>query len=124
MYAKDAFANMLTMESDAAFFSCVWPQVADTQPRMILLAPYAPIAKRKQAVYLAPTLRVTHAMMKPMMATIMDTVICQVRSLRLPDEYANRTEAAAAVRYGGHVITKVMVDEKPSVLMTVGKNLR
>ena len=63
-------------------------------------------------------------MMKPMMATIMDMVMCQVRSLRLPDEYANRTEAAAAVRYGGHVMTNVIVDEKPRVLMTVGKNLR
>ena len=40
---KEAFAIVLTIARDDAFFSLVWPQVAETQPRIILLTQYVPI---------------------------------------------------------------------------------
>ena len=60
-------------------------------------------------------------MIKPAIATAMPAVMCQVRSLNLPELRAVITQAAADTRYGGQVNTKVMFREKPSVLTTVGK---
>lgn len=42
---KDATAMQLTMASEHAFFSFVWEQVAETQPRMMLLTAYVPMEK-------------------------------------------------------------------------------
>lgn len=53
---------------------------------MMALAPYAPMQNKKQDVYLAPTFNVMHDIAKPTMASIIDAEICQVRSLKRPDE--------------------------------------
>jgi hypothetical protein len=46
---KDTLAMVLTMAKLVAFFSLVWPQVAPTQPRMMLLTAYVPIEKTTMA---------------------------------------------------------------------------
>jgi hypothetical protein len=40
---KDATARQFTIASEQAFFSRVWEQVAETQPRIILFTAYVPI---------------------------------------------------------------------------------
>lgn len=86
----EALAITLTIDRLTAFFSCVDPSVAETQPRMHELTAYAPDAKRKQEMYRAGVLRVAHEMTKPTMAMPMHAVMCQVRSLYLPDEMPTR----------------------------------
>jgi hypothetical protein len=116
-----AFAEVFISERAAAFFSCVCPQVAVTQPIMIELQAYAPVQNRKQLKYRAPTFVVIQEMMKPTAANAIDKVICQLRSLRLPDDMAQRTETMPDTKYGGQVMTRVIVVENPSALMTDGK---
>lgn len=50
VYIKDAIDTTLTRESDTAFFSGVWPSVAETQPKITELTLYTPDAKRKHAM--------------------------------------------------------------------------
>jgi hypothetical protein len=82
---NEIFAMVLTIAREHAFFSFVCPQVADTQPRMMELTAYVPMAKTTMAKYRAPVLRVAAARTNPKMATSFAEVICQVRSLNLPD---------------------------------------
>ena len=42
VYIKLAMETTFTMESEAAFFSGVWPSVPDTQPKMTELTEYTP----------------------------------------------------------------------------------
>jgi hypothetical protein len=46
-------ATTLEKEKEAAFFSGVWPNGAETHPRMTEVTAYAPVAKREQARYYA-----------------------------------------------------------------------
>jgi hypothetical protein len=73
------------------------------------------------AKYRAPVLSDAVPTMKPTIATALDRVMCQVRSLKRPDDHETRTDITPAMRYGGHVSTSVMVVENPSVLTTVGR---
>jgi hypothetical protein len=73
---KDAFAIVFTMASEEAFFSFVCPQVAVTQPRIMLLTAYVPMAKTHIAKYRAPVLSVAAPSTKPKMATAFEAVIC------------------------------------------------
>lgn len=56
-----------------------------------------------------------------MMATILHTVMCQVRSFHLPDVIDTPTEITPAMRYGGQINASVTVCEYPSVWTTLGK---
>lgn len=47
---KDAIDTTFTKDNDTAFFSGVWPRVAETQPKIIELTLYTPEAKRKHAI--------------------------------------------------------------------------
>lgn len=82
---KEALAMVFTIANEHALRSLVCPQVAETQPRMIELTAYVPIAKTTIAKYLAPVLSVAQARTKPKMATALAMVMCHVRSLNLPD---------------------------------------
>ena len=75
-------AMVLTIASDTDFFSRVWPQVLETQPRIRLLQPYTPVAKVHMAKYRAPVLSVEQARTKPKTATTLEMVMCQTRSLK------------------------------------------
>jgi hypothetical protein len=89
---------------------------------MTELQAYAPLQNKKQAMYLAATLRVRHEITNPTMATNIGMVICQVLSLRLPELMAVQTETTPDTRYGGHVNTSVIVSLNPRAFTTVGKN--
>ena len=82
---NEAFAIVLTMARLHAFFSFVWPHVLETHPRMMLFTAYVPMANTHMAKYLAPVFSVAAASTKPKTATALAAVICQVRSLNLPD---------------------------------------
>jgi len=60
--------------------------------------------------------------MKPITAIPIIAVMCQVRSLNLPDEIPIRMPTTPATSDGGAVRTRVMVVLKPRELTTVGKN--
>lgn len=119
----EAFATTFTMLSETAFFSVVCPSVAETHPRMTELTAYAPEAKRKQDMYRATTLSVAHDMINPINAIPMHPVICQVRSLSLPEVMPIMIPNAPETRYGGQVSTRVMVRLNPRLPTTVGKKL-
>lgn len=55
------------------------------------------------------------------MAIALQTVMCQVRSLYLPDVRETTMVKIPASKYGGQVRTSVMTGLKPSVLTTEGK---
>jgi hypothetical protein len=78
------------------------------------------MVKTHMAKYLAPTFIVAQPSTKPKIATPFAMVMCQVRSLKWPDDIAHATENAPAIKYGGHVRTSVTSCEKPSVLTIVG----
>jgi hypothetical protein len=86
----EALAMTLTIDKLTDFFSAVDPRVAETQPRIIELTAYAPLANRKQAMYRAGVLRVTQEMMYPTSAIPIQAVICQVRSLNRPEDHPAR----------------------------------
>ena len=88
---------------------------------ILLFTPYVAPTKRTIAKYRAPILSVAVPTMKPMIATALDPVMCQVRSLKRPDDQETRTDITPAMRYGGHVRTSVIVVEKPRVFTTVGR---
>ena len=119
----DALATTLTMDRETAFFSVVWPSVADTHPRITELTAYAPEANRKQEIYLAATFIVAHDMMNPTSAAPMQIVMCQVRSFRFPEDRATAKPTNAETRYGGQVNTKVIVSLKPRLPTTCFKPL-
>lgn len=54
-------------------------------------------------------------MMKPMIATIFEMVICQVRSLNFPEEWEAKRVKKVAITYGGAVRRRVLVLLKPRV---------
>merc|ERR1739841_268942 len=58
---NEALAMVFTIANEHAFRSLVCPQVAETQPRMIELTAYVPMAKTTIAKYLAPVLSVAQA---------------------------------------------------------------
>ena len=64
---------------------------------------------------------VRHAARNPTVATALEAVMCQVRSLSLPLDQETAMVMAPARRYGGQVRTRVIVEEKPRVWTTVGK---
>ena len=68
-------------------------------------------------------MRVAQEIIKPIMATPMQPVICHVRSLNFPDERPTKTPTPPDTKYGGQVSTKVMVLLKPRLPTTVGKKL-
>ena len=88
---------------------------------MTELTEYAPIAKMKQATYLAAVLSVAAATAKPTMAIPRPAVMCHVRSWYLPELQPKAMPAAPAKMKGGQVRTRVMVVSKPRVLMTLLK---
>jgi hypothetical protein len=59
--------------------------------------------------------------MKPTIATAFESVMCQVRSLKRPDDQDTATDTKAEMRYGGQVKTRVIVRLKPNVCTTVGR---
>lgn len=73
------------------------------------------------ATYRPARLSVAKAATKPTVATDLDMVMCQVRSLNLPEDQDTAIVMKPAIRYGGHVRTSVMVLLKPRVFTTVGK---
>jgi hypothetical protein len=79
-----------------------------------------PTEKTIIAKYRAPILRVAQPRTKPRIATLLAIVMCHVRSLYFPEDHDQYTLIAPAIRYGGHVKTKVMVVSKPRVSTTVG----
>lgn len=66
---------------------------------------------RKLAKYLAGIFNVATEMMNPMIATVMEMMMCQPRSLILSLLYAMAKVIRAPIRYGGAVQTRVMVLE-------------
>lgn len=82
---NETLAIVLTIAKLLAFFSFVCPHVLLTQPRMMLLTAYVPMENMTMAKYLAPVLRVAQPRTKPKTATALAAVMCQVRSLYLPD---------------------------------------
>lgn len=62
---------------------------------------------------------VAGAIAKPMIATVLLTVMCHVRSFHLPDVIEMRMVTKPATRYGGQVSTRVIVVSKPRVLTTL-----
>merc|ERR1712230_71894 len=66
---NEALAMVFTIANEHAFRSLVCPQVAETQPRMMELTAYVPMAKTTIAKYLAPVLSVAQARTKPKIAT-------------------------------------------------------
>jgi hypothetical protein len=62
-------------------------------------------------------------MTKPTVAMPIMTVMCQVRSLNLPDEMPTQMPTTPATSEGGAVRTRVIVVLKPREDTTVGKNL-
>ena len=86
---------------------------------MTLFTLYAPMAKMKQAVYRAATLRLAAASAKPATAMPRPTVICHVRSCSLPELQPKKMPAAPAKMKGGQVMSRVTVVMKPRVLMTL-----
>jgi hypothetical protein len=117
---KLAFIIVETIPIAADFFSLVWPQVEPTHPRMRELTAYVPIQNTTMAKYRTPMLSELAPIMNPIMATDFDAVMCQVRSLNFPDSHETRMVDAPAIKYGGHVRTRVMVSLKPRVSTTVG----
>src|SRR5262245_25523703 len=113
----------LTIDKETAFFSAVWPSVADTQPRMTEFTAYAPDANKKQEMYRAAVFIVAQEIMKPTRAAPMQIVICQVRSLNFPDVRPMMIPKNPETRYGGHVSANVTVRLKPRLPTTVGKKL-
>jgi hypothetical protein len=65
---------------------------------------------------------VTALITKPTVAIPIMTVMCQVRSLNLPDEMPTQMPTTPATSEGGAVSTRVIVVLKPSDETTVGKN--
>ena len=118
---NEMLAIVFTIASEHAFFSFVCPHVLDTQPRIILLTAYVPMAKTTMAKYLTPVFRVAQASTKPVIAIIFATVMCHVRSLNLPELTDHAMEMKPAIRYGGQVRTSVIVVLKPKVSTAVGK---
>lgn len=57
----------------------------------------------------APTLSVAQPRMKPTMAVSFSADRCQVRSLNLPDVMPMMMATTALRRYGGALMTRVMV---------------
>ena len=72
----------------------------------------------------AGTLKVAQETTNPTNAVPMQAVICQARSLNLPEEIPTRMPKAPDTRYGGHVKTRVTVLSKPRLPTTVGKKLQ
>ena len=64
---------------------------------------------------------VKHAATNPIVATALEMVMCHVRSLNLPLLHETAIVTAPAIKYGGHVRTRVIVSLNPSVWTTVGK---
>jgi hypothetical protein len=88
---------------------------------MILLMPNENVTKIKIATKRAAMLVVTAGMMKPTMMRDLQIVMCQVRSLYLPEVYDIAIAIPAASRYGGHVSARVVVVLYPRVRTTVGR---
>jgi hypothetical protein len=84
---------------------------ASTPCNTRLLPVKQPAMYRKLAKYLAGTFSVATEMMNPMIATVIDMVICQPRSLILSLLYAMAKVTRAPIRYGGAVQTRVIVLE-------------
>lgn len=83
---------------------------------------YDPVANKNREMNLTAVLSVDAAMMKPIRATTIPRVMWKVLSLRRPEDQASATEKTPAHRYGGQVMTRVIVVLYPRVLTTVGKN--
>ena len=75
---------------------------------------------RERLTYRTPIGLEVAAMTKPTIATDLEAVMCQVRSLNLPDNQDTRIVLAPAMRYGGQVRTRVIVRPKSRVSTTVG----
>jgi hypothetical protein len=88
----------LAIAKAADFFSLVCPHVEETHPRMMELTPYVPMVKTHMAKYRAPLFRVAQPSTNPKMATSFAMVMCQVRSLKWPEEMAHPTEKIPAIR--------------------------
>jgi hypothetical protein len=56
------------------------------------------MAKTTMAKYLAPVFRVAKARMKPKMAIAFATVMCQVRSLKRPEDHDQAIEMKPAMK--------------------------
>lgn len=74
---------MFTIAREHALRSLFAPQVAETQPRIMLFTAYVPMAKTHIAKYGAPVFSVAQASTKPSTAIDLAMAICHVRSLYL-----------------------------------------
>lgn len=92
-----------------ALFSGVWLVVLAPHAKTRLFPVKQPAIYKKLAKYLAGTLSVATEMMKPVIATLIETMICQPRSFIRSLLYAIAKVMRAPMRYGGAVQTRVMV---------------
>ena len=75
-------------------------------------------------IYLPTVFNVAAAATNPTTATALETVMCQVLSLSLPEDHETRIVTAPAIKYGGQVKTNVIVVLKFSVFTTEGNWLQ
>jgi len=94
-----------------ALFSGVWLVVLAPHANTRLLPVKQPAMYRKLAKYLAGTFSVATEITNPTIATAIEMMICQPRSLTLSLLYAMAKVIRAPTRYGGAVQTRVMVLE-------------
>ena len=120
VHMKLIFIMVVTILMATAFFSLVWPQTLPHQPNIKLFTPYVPMVKMTIDTYRPARSRVAAAAANPTVATALEMVICQVRSLNRPEDQETITVMTPAMRYGGQVRTRVTVVLRPSVSTTVG----
>jgi len=94
-----------------ALFSGVWLVVLAPHANTRLLPVKHPAMYRKLAKYLAGTFNVATEMTNPTIATVIEAMMCQPRSLILSLLYAMANVIKAPTRYGGAVQTRVIVLE-------------
>lgn len=78
------------------------------------------MVKTTMLKYRMPVLKVVAPTTNPIIATDFEAVMCQVRSLNLPDIHDTKIVEAPAIRYDGQVRTSVILVLYPSVCTTVG----
>lgn len=95
---NEAFMIVVTILIATAFFSFVCPQTLPHHPRIKELTPYVPIVKITMLVYRPAVSRVAAAATNPIVATVLERVMCHVRSLNLPEDQETRIVIAPAMR--------------------------
>ena len=89
---------VVTINTAAAFFSFVCPHTDAHQPRIRELTPQVPIVKTTTATYQPARFKVAKAATKPTVATDLEMVVCQVRSLKCPDDHDTAMVTNPAIR--------------------------